>query len=104
MGDTKSDASGSTAPVEPPDLLYHATEAQALNAIFASGLHAGDEGYLMLQTDRERALENLAETEGKAVVLEILSGIAHRAGVQFYKKGPGFTVKSLPAGFLRVAV
>lgn len=71
-------------PAKPPDILYHGTTAEALDAIRQSGLKPMRRQYVHLSMDEKTANLVARRKRGQMVILEIRAGEAHREGVKFY--------------------
>ena len=71
-------------PAEPPNILYHGTTDEAIDAIRQSGLRPMRRQYVHLSMDRETANLVARRKKGSIVILEIRAGQAHRNGVRFY--------------------
>ena len=69
---------------EPPEILYHGTSVQALDAIRKSGLQPMSRQRVHLSEDRETAQLVGSRHPGQTVILTVRAGDAHRAGVRFY--------------------
>lgn len=72
----------------PPEILYHGTTSQALDAIRQEGLKSLSRQYTHLTTSVERAERVGQRHTGKLVILSIRAGDAHRAGIAFYHPEP----------------
>ncbi len=71
-------------PAEPPEILYHGTTVEVLDAIRQSGLKPMRRQYVHLSMDRETATLVARRKRGEIVILEIRAREAHRSGVRFY--------------------
>jgi putative RNA 2'-phosphotransferase len=71
-------------PAEPPEMLFHGTIDEALDAIRQSGLKPMRRQYVHLSTEKETATQVAGRKQGQVVILEIRAGQAHRDGVKFY--------------------
>jgi putative RNA 2'-phosphotransferase len=71
-------------PAEPPEILYHGTTAQALDAIRKSGLQPMSRQRVHLSEDRETAQTVGSRHPGSTIILTVRARDAHRAGVHFY--------------------
>ena len=89
--------------VEPPELLYHGTASQTLDAIFEEGLKPGRRHYVHLSPDPETAAL-VGRRHGRPVVLHIHAVRMHDAGHIFYRADNGIWLTDyVPAGFLAFA-
>ena len=70
-------------PVEPPEILYHGTAPQFLDAIRRGGLKRIKRHHVHLSPDRETATA-VGQRRGKPVILEVRAGDMARAGHLFY--------------------
>jgi putative RNA 2'-phosphotransferase len=71
-------------PAEPPQILYHGTTAEVLDAIRQSGLKPMSRQYVHLSMDEQTANLVARRKRGQVVILAIRAGEAHRSGVKFY--------------------
>lgn len=71
-------------PAGPPDMLYHGTTTEALDAIRRSGLKPMRRQYVHLSTEKETATQVARRKQGQIIILEIKAGQAYRDGVRFY--------------------
>ena len=72
-------------PVQPPELLYHGTEPETVDAIRRDGLKPMARQHVHLSADRAGAVEVGRRRSDHPVVLRILSGRAHTEGIRFYE-------------------
>jgi putative RNA 2'-phosphotransferase len=87
-------------PAVPPDVLYHGTPRNALDAIRRDGLKALSRQYVHLTSNVERA-RTVGTRHGAAVILTIRAGEAHRDGVIFYHPEPEhYLVTALPPQYI----
>jgi putative RNA 2'-phosphotransferase len=92
------------SPAEPPELLYHGTTSEALPLIQRDGLLAQQRQYVHLTVRRERALTVAQRHAGRAILLIIRAGEAHRAGIVFYHpESEHYLAKAIPAVFIDFA-
>ena len=70
-------------PVEPPEFLYHGTASRFVPSIMEDGIVKQSRQHVHLSKDRDTAL-NVGSRHGKPVVLTIMSGKMHEAGIEFY--------------------
>lgn len=72
-------------PARPPDMLYHGTSQQALDAIRTAGLMPMRRQYVHLSVEMDMA-KQVARRKGQhTVILTIRAGEAHAQGVPFYE-------------------
>jgi putative RNA 2'-phosphotransferase len=71
-------------PAVPPDVLYHGTAPETVEAIMKDGLMPMSRQYVHLSTDVQTAHQVGGRKAGSPVILEIRAVDAHRAGVAFY--------------------
>jgi len=90
----------SSPPVEPPEQLYHGTEAERAETIHSSGLQPLDRRMVHLSETLEDALTVARRKTDRPVVFRIQARDAHRAGIAFYQEGRVFLAAGIPAPFL----
>jgi putative RNA 2'-phosphotransferase len=91
------------APIAPPDVLYHGTGAQTVQAILREGLVKMNRHHVHLSLDRETA-HRVGGRHGRPVVLEVDAKAMHAAGHVFYCSDNGvWLTESVPPRFLTVA-
>jgi putative RNA 2'-phosphotransferase len=89
-------------PVEPPDVLYHGTGSQNVQAIQREGLHRMSRHHVHLSGDMSTAL-NVGARHGKPVVFGVDAAAMYQAGHQFYRSANGvWLVDHVPPGYLRL--
>lgn len=71
------------APQTPPDVLYHGTGSQSVEAILQTGIEKRSRQHVHLSSDLETAIK-VGQRHGKAVVLTVAAGEMHRLGHKFY--------------------
>ena len=71
-------------PVEPPDILYHGTAPENLDAIRHKGLEPMERQYVHLTTQPETARTIALRHTREPVILEIDTARAHADGIAFY--------------------
>lgn len=76
-------------PVEPPEHLYHGTNAAAVPSIESTGLNRGGRHDVHLSTDEQTARRVGARRGGPVVILTIGAGAMARAGHEFYRSDNG---------------
>jgi putative RNA 2'-phosphotransferase len=87
-------------PTTPPEILYHGTALQFLDAIRAEGLRPGARRHVHLSAERETA-ERVGRRRGAPVVLIVAAGAMHRAGRRFLLAENGvWLTDSVPAEFV----
>ena len=89
------------APIEPPPILYHGTDAVLVEAILAEGLRPTDRRLLHLSETADEARAVASRKAAQPVVLQIDAQGASRAGVSFYRESKVFLVLGIPAAFIR---
>lgn len=67
----------------PPDVLYHGTASQSVEAILQTGLEKRSRQHVHLSSDLETAVK-VGQRHGKPVVLTVAAGEMHRLGHKFY--------------------
>lgn len=88
-------------PAEPPELLYHGTNAKAVASIRETGLLPMERQYVHLSVDRERAYSVARRTTPHPVMLQIRARDAHQAGHVFYQPdSQHFLCAAIPPEFL----
>lgn len=88
-------------PQHPPETLYHGTAARFLDSIRTLGLLKQSRQFVHLSPSAELA-QKVGRRHGKPIVLEISSGIMHRAGIVFFMAPNGvWLVDAVPASYLR---
>ena len=88
-------------PVEPPLILYHGTNARALESIRRQGLQPMKRQFVHLSTTVERAETVGGRRTEDVILLKIKSADAHRSGILFYNPEPEhFLVKAIPPNFI----
>ncbi|OOY17398.1 RNA 2'-phosphotransferase [Thioclava sp. DLFJ4-1] len=75
-------------PLLPPELLYHGTASQSLDAIFASGLLPGGRRHVHLSGDPSTAA-GVGKRHGKPTVLQVEAGRMHGDGYVFCRADNG---------------
>ncbi|SEL62396.1 putative RNA 2'-phosphotransferase [Roseivivax marinus] len=92
------------SPQVPPEVLYHGTAAQNLDAIFQSGLDPGRRRQVHLSPDPETATR-VGRRHGKPTVLRVDAGKMHADGHIFTCSDNGvWLTDSVPAGYLGFGV
>lgn len=88
-------------PAEPPETLYHGTNAHALASIRREGLRAMNRQYVHLSTTPARAKEVAGRRTRQPVLLIIRALAAHHAGVIFHAPEPlHFLARAVPVEFI----
>lgn len=89
-------------PAEPPEILYHGTNAQALANIRREGLKAMNRQYVHLSTTPARAKEVAGRRTRQPILLIIRAQAAHQAGVIFHAPEPlHFLARAVPVEFIK---
>jgi putative RNA 2'-phosphotransferase len=71
-------------PAEPPEILYHGTNAAAVKIIRQEGLTSQARQYVHLTINTQRAQKVGERHAGDTILLSVRAGEAHRNGVTFY--------------------
>ncbi len=89
-------------PLEPPEILFHGTTAQALTAILESGLERMQRHHVHLSAETQTA-HKVGSRHGKAVILKVRALEMHRTGHKFYCSDNGVWLADVvPPRFLEV--
>ncbi|WP_294822272.1 RNA 2'-phosphotransferase [uncultured Flavobacterium sp.] len=87
-------------PLSPPEILYHGTAAQNVDAILKEGIHKGSRHHVHLSLDRETAV-NVGGRHGKPVVLEVTALEMHNDGYEFFLSENGvWLTDNVPVGYV----
>ena len=87
-------------PQTPPELLFHGTNANALQTVLAEGLKKMSRHHVHLSPDTQTATK-VGSRRGKPILLMVRSGDMHRAGHQFYCSDNGvWLTDEVPSEFL----
>jgi len=86
-------------PLDPPELLYMASEAPAAQKMKAEGIKPADRFYLHLSISREAAESRTRRFEAPCIV-EILAREAHGEEIEFYSRGEVVLTREIPAKFV----
>ncbi|MFN8489087.1 MAG: RNA 2'-phosphotransferase [Caldilineaceae bacterium] len=87
-------------PVTPPAMLYHGTAERFLPSIQQQGLVKGQRHHVHLSAD-EATAQKVGARHGKPVVLQVQSGLMHRAGCLFYQSENGVWLTAhVPVAYL----
>ncbi|HEX8021671.1 RNA 2'-phosphotransferase [Mucilaginibacter sp.] len=70
-------------PQTPPDVLYHGTGSQSVDAILQTGLEKRSRQHVHLSSELETAIK-VGQRHGKSVVLTVAAGEMHHLGHKFY--------------------
>ena len=89
-------------PVEPPERLYHGTEAGRISAVLSEGLKPMDRRMLHLSESIDDALAVARRKSDQPAVLRVEARDAHRNGVAFYREGKVYLAADIPARFVAV--
>lgn len=81
-------------PVEPPERLYHGTNADAVPSIRETGLNRGGRHHVHLSVDEPTARRVGARRGGAVVVLSVSAGAMARDGFEFYRSDNGVWLAS----------
>jgi putative RNA 2'-phosphotransferase len=87
--------------VEPPTILYHGTNSQALKSIRRQGLQPMKRQYVHLSTTNERAIKVGGRRTEQVILLKIRASDARCSGILFYNPEPEhFLAKTIPPNFI----
>lgn len=86
--------------VEPPENLYHGTARDLAQTILRDGLKPRGRQYVHLSPSVEEAVAVGSRRDPSPAVVVVRSREAHASGIRFYRTGPLFLVKEIPAQFL----
>lgn len=86
--------------VEPPKNLYHGTARDLAQTILREGLKPRGRQYVHLSPSVEDAIAVGRRRDPSPAILVIHSREAHASGIRFYRTGPLFLSKEIPAKFL----
>jgi len=87
-------------PVEPPEQLYHGTDAARIESIRAAGLTPIDRRMLHLSDTAEEALHIAQRRSPQPAVWRVLARDAASDGVAFYREHRVYLTEHLPPRFL----
>ena len=88
-------------PTPPPDVLYHGTAPENLDAIRREGLLPMQRQYVHLATTPETARQIALRHTDEPVILRVDAGSAHAAGVVFYHPEENiYLCEAVPARFV----
>jgi putative RNA 2'-phosphotransferase len=89
------------AQAEPPELLCHGTHEAAAPVVLREGLAPMKRQYVHLTGNLELAAR-VGSRRGRAVLIEVAAGAAHRDGIKFYRANESFWLAdAVPAKYLR---
>ena len=87
-------------PAVPPELLYHGTANQFVDAIRQSGLQKMERHHVHLSSDQKMTVQ-VGTRRGRPVLLTVRAGEMHRAGHVFYRSANDvWLVDEVPARFI----
>lgn len=90
-------------PVEPPDTLFHGTDADAAERIAEEGLRPMARQHVHLSIDEAVAYKVGLRKTANPVILRIAAREAHRSGVRFFKGSDLiWLAEAVPPEFVRV--
>lgn len=90
-------------PTVPPGILYHGTAARFLGSIRAQGLLKGSRQHVHLSAGPDTA-RKVGSRHGAAVVIPVLAGAMHQAGLPLYLAANGvWLAEAVPAEYLDFA-
>lgn len=87
-------------PVEPPERLYHATDAGRVEAIFSRGLSPMERRMLHLSESFDDALAVAQRRSSQPVIIRVDALAAFRTGIAFYREGRVYLAPHIPPAFL----
>ena len=87
-------------PIEPPDQLYHGTNAGLAPRLLEEGLAPIDRSMLHLSATVEDAVAVASKRTEQVAVIRIAAREAHAAGVAFYQETKVYLAGQIPARFL----
>ncbi|EHQ25154.1 RNA 2'-phosphotransferase [Mucilaginibacter paludis] len=89
-------------PQIPPEILYHGTGSQSVDAILKTGLEKRARQHVHLSHDVETATK-VGSRHGKPVILKVLAADMHQQGYAFYlSENKVWITDGVPAQFLEV--
>ncbi|RFS18899.1 RNA 2'-phosphotransferase [Chitinophaga silvatica] len=89
-------------PVIPPDVLYHGTVQQFLEAIFENGIKRMNRQHIHLSATLETA-KQVGSRRGEPVILVVDSKAMFKDGYRFYLSANGvWLTDSIPSGYLSI--
>ena len=89
------------APIEPPQILYHGTSPNALEAIKSDGLKSMKRQYVHLSIEPEQARIVGSRHHPRPVILKVRAHDAWHRGVKFYRPEERlFLADEVPAEFI----
>ena len=88
------------SPVEPPQRLYHGTEATHTEAIVTQGLQPMGRRLIHLSETVEDAIAVAMRKTPQPIVIRVLAAEAHIAGIVFYREGRVYLTAHIPAQFV----
>lgn len=83
-GHSRKNSEVTYPPIEPPEILYHGTNAHALESIRRNGLRAMQRQYVHLSTTVERAMQVATRRTHSPILLKIHARDAYAAGIVFH--------------------
>lgn len=89
-------------PVKPPAQLYHGTEATHIDAMLSSGLQPMGRRMVHLSQTKEEALAIARRRTARPALILVKAGLAHEAGVTFYREAKVYLTAHIPASFLQM--
>jgi putative RNA 2'-phosphotransferase len=91
--------------IEPPELLYHGTNASAVENIRKEGLTAQSRQYVHMTTNLENARVVAARRTKNPLILEIRAQEAYKTGLVFHQaETEHFLTKTIPPQFISFPV
>ena len=95
------DVSPKSKSVTPPEVLYHGTSEESMERILTGGLKPMDRQYVHLSLDEKDAYAVGLRHSEKPVILKIMARKAFLSGIEFYREGNLFLVKSVPVEYIK---
>ncbi|MEL1245495.1 RNA 2'-phosphotransferase [Flavobacterium sp. DGU11] len=88
-------------PQVPPDILYHGTATQNVDAIMRDGIHKSSRHHVHLSLEKGTA-SNVGGRHGKPVILEVMALQMHNDGYEFFLSENGvWLTDHVPAGYIK---
>lgn len=88
--------------VKPPEILYHGTATQFLDAIQQSGLQKQSRQHVHLSAEEQTA-KKVGQRHGKVVILIIAAAKMHLAGFKFYCSENGvWLTDEVPMEYIKI--
>jgi len=88
--------------IVPPEVLFHGTSVESAERILVQGLQPMGRQFVHLSGSRDDAYMVGRRHTNNPLILTILAQEAAQSGIQFFKEGSVFLVKSLPKEFIQL--